>query len=475
MEDKILAFFYELCRIPRRSGDEAGVCAWLCDFAKSRGLEYHADALGDVVIKKPAQRGGQGAPVVLQGHTDMVCASAPGSPYDPAKDGVHPVREGDSLRAEGTTLGADNGIAVAMMLAILDADDLCHPPLECVFTVQEETGLFGAKAIDGSLIRGRTMINLDSEEEGVATVSCAGGKRMRLSRKPVWETGRGETLTLSVDGLRGGHSGTDIGLERQNGIKLLGEALHLALSLGGSIAAIAGGEADNAIPRKASAVLLFASADACRKAADALNGWAAQAKDELSAREPGLQISITAAPAEERPCLSAADGEALVRLITLLPWGVRTRNPEAGGFVVSSENLGVVTLEPETLRLVASLRSSDPRMMRVMSREVETLAALLGFDCASGSEYPGWAYARQSRIRDVMSDTYRALFGKELKIEAIHAGLECGIFCEKLDGLDAIAIGPGIQGCHTPEETLDLPSVGRVAALVCATLERLAK
>ena len=473
MKQKILDFFYELCKIPRRSGNEAAVCAWLCAFAGERGLDYSTDELHNVVIRKPAANGGTGETVVLQGHTDMVCAAAPESVFHPEFDGVIPVLEGDILRAEGTTLGADNGIAVATMLAILDADDLRHPPLECVFTTQEETGLFGAKAIDPALISGRTMINLDSEEEGVATVSCAGGKRLRLELQSELRIGRGYTLTISIDGLRGGHSGTDIGLERQNAIKLLGEALNEA---GGDIAMLDGGEADNAIPRSASATLLFADAASQKAAEEALNTWAEEAVADLNAREPGLSIEISAAavPTDEQLCLPAEAGNALRRLLAVLPWGVRARNPEAGGFIVASENVGVIGLEDDgSLHLVSSLRSSDPRWMRVMSREIETLAAAFGFSCTAGSEYPGWSYAPQSRIRDVMSTVYRELFGKDLRIEAIHAGLECGIFCEKLPGLDAIAIGPDITGCHTPEERLNVSSAERVAKLVCAVLERL--
>lgn len=469
----VLHWFYELCGIPRRSGDEQRVCEWLCKFAKERGLEHYSDSLCNVIIKKPASPGASGDPIILQGHTDMVCASAPGSSRRAERDGVLPVRDGDWLRADGTTLGADNGAAVALMLAILDSSDVVHPPLECVFTTQEETGLTGAQGIDASLISGRRMINLDSEEDGVATVSCAGGKRMRLSRKFTYEKTSGCAVIVDIDGLRGGHSGMEIGFDRINAIKLAGE-LTGTPARGGRLCDIWGGEADNAIPRKASVTLVYRD-DAARDAAlVSLREWADRTQHELASSEPGLNFTFNNLPQGEYLCPDDLTADLFERLITLAPTGVRTRNSEAGGFVVSSENVGVVGVDRSGIYMVISLRSSDERMMRVMTDEIETLADTLIFDCESGSEYPGWSYAETSELRDVMSEEYRRLFGSELRIEALHAGLECGIFAKRLEGLDAVAIGPTLTGCHTPEEALYLPSLERTEKLVLAVLARFA-
>lgn len=473
--EKILKYFSELCAIPRRSGNERRVSEWLAAFARERGLECHTDRLFNVVIKKPASAGSAAAPVILQGHTDMVCASAPDCAFSPEHDGVRLIRDGDYLRADGTTLGADNGIAVAAMLALLDssAQELRHPPLECVFTVQEETGLSGAKALDASLLTGRTMINLDSEEDGVATVSCAGGKRMRLARSLAYEKVTGCALVITVTGLRGGHSGSDIGFDRVNAIKLIGELISLR-GTKGRLCDIWGGEADNAIPRKASATLVYAGEDERSASLSLLRAEAERISSELSHAEPSLKFVFEEHPTGDYSCIEELTSDLFERLVMLAPSGVRTRNSEAGGFVVSSENLGVVGVDGKRLYAVVSLRSSEARMMRVMSSELELLADTLLFDCEPGAEYPGWTYAEKSPLRDVMQEVYHSLFGGELRVEAIHAGLECGIFTEKLPGLDAVAIGPTIRGCHTPEETLCIPSVGRVAALVCATLEELA-
>ena len=469
----VLGWFYELCKIPRRSGEEQKVCEWLCGFARERSLEHYSDNLYNVIIKKPGSPGASGEPVVLQGHTDMVCASAPGCLRHPEVDGVAPVRDGDWLRADGTTLGADNGIAVAIMLAILDSDEIAHPPLECVFTTQEETGLKGAQGIDTALIRGRRMINLDSEEDGVATVSCAGGKRMRLSRRFAYEKVAGAALVCNISGLRGGHSGMEIGFERVNAIKLAGQLLG-APSKNGRLCDFWGGEADNSIARMASVTLVYPDEERRAAARQSLEQWTQREKRDLAGSEPELSFTFEELPQGEYLCPDELTADLFERLVTLAPTGVRARNPEMGGFVVASENIGIAGVDQSGLYLVISLRSSDERIMRTMSDEIETLADTLIFDCESGSEYPGWKYSPQSPLRDVVCGAYRDLFGEELRCEAIHAGLECGIFAERLPGLDALAIGPTLTGCHTPQEALYLPSVERITKLVRTALERLA-
>lgn len=473
--ERLFHFFEDISAIPRGSSNEKAVSDYLVAFAKERGLWYHQDALHNVIIKKPASAGAEDKPaVMLQGHLDMVCEKLAGVDHDFEKDGIDLIVKDGVLTANGTTLGGDNGAAVALMLAVLDDDTLAHPALECVFTTQEETGLTGAAGLDKSLISARTMINLDSEEEGIATVSCAGGMRFTMTRPITRHTASGKLLTIDVSGLLGGHSGTDINKERQNGIILLARLINRVLhETGAQLASFAGGSKDNAIPREVCAVLVCSDAD-IEKAQSIAEAMAADFAAELVPFEPDFKCTISVKDGAAE-VLSEADAKAFISAICLAPNGVRRRNLKQDGFVVTSLNLGVARMDDTTASLVFAPRSSVASLQNYTTDCLYLLAEAFGFDCDIAGAYPGWSFAEESPIRDTFIASYRELFDADLKIEAIHAGLECGLFSDALPGLDAIAVGPTIRGCHTPDEYLPLDSFERFYSLLTDVLSRLAK
>lgn len=473
--ERLFHFFEDISAIPRGSSNEKAVSDYLVAFAKERGLWYHQDALHNVIIKKPASAGAEDKPaVMLQGHLDMVCEKLAGIDHDFEKDGIDLIVKDGVLTANGTTLGGDNGAAVALMLAVLDDDTLAHPALECVFTTQEETGLTGAAGLDKSLISARTMINLDSEEEGIATVSCAGGMRFTMTRPITRHTASGKLLTIDVSGLLGGHSGTDINKERQNGIILLARLINRVLhETGAQLASFAGGSKDNAIPREVCAVLVCSDAD-IEKAQSIAEAMAADFAAELVPFEPDFKCTISVKDGAAE-VLSEADAKSFISAICLAPNGVRRRNLKQDGFVVTSLNLGVARMDDTTASLVFAPRSSVASLQNYTTDCLYLLAETFGFDCDIAGAYPGWSFAEESPIRDTFIASYRELFDADLKIEAIHAGLECGLFSDALPGLDAIAVGPTIRGCHTPDEYLPLDSFERFYSLLTDVLSRLAK
>lgn len=471
---EVFHFFEEISAIPRPSGKEEPISAYLCRFAQEHGLEYVRDALYNVVIKKPGSAGCEQIPaVMLQGHQDMVCEKRRDVAHDFECEGISLVVDGDYLTADGTTLGADNGIAMAMMLAVLADDTLTHPPLECVFTVQEEIGLIGAAGLDASLLTARTMINLDSEEEGVATVSCAGGLRVDLSRQTAVESA--DSLygcTIAVSGLKGGHSGTDIDTGRANANKLMGRILNrLWGELPFRIVSLTGGNKDNAIPRECTAVLAFERETDRAAAIVLLQKTMTALTEELHHTEPAFSC-VCDSTALSGTALSLADTRDLVRLITLAPNGVQSRNA-VQNFVISSLNLGILNVKDGRAAITFAPRSSVGTLQEEMKERLATLSETFGYHIAFSGEYPGWAYSEQSPIRDTCCAVWRELLGQELRVEAIHAGLECGLFQDKLPGLDAIAIGPTMEHVHTPDERLDMASCARVYQLLLRVLERL--
>lgn len=469
-------FFEEISAIPRGSGNEKAVSDYLIHFAKARGLWACQDKAYNVIIRKPAsQDAGQAPAVMLQGHLDMVCEKLAGCPHDFEKDGLDLKVENGILRANGTTLGGDNGAAIALMLTVLDDNRLAHPALECVFTTGEEVGLNGARVLDKSLLSARTLINLDSEEEGVATVSCAGGMRFSMSRRAAREKIQGDALHITVSGLLGGHSGMDIDCERINAVKLTGRLLNTLLrGNAGRLVSFLGGSKDNAIPRECAATLIFPTSEEAARAEQTAYAMAEAFWVEICPTEPNFSCTVTR---ETNVCLQALcddDGRALVHAVCLAPNGVRRRNPKQGNFVVASLNLGIVSSEGKEMQLVFSPRSSVESLQTETVDQLTLLADTFGFQTAITGQYPGWSFAEISPIREVFCESYRNLFGKDLRIEAIHAGLECGLFSDALPGLDAIAVGPTIRGCHTPDEELPLDSFARFYTLLTDVLTRLA-
>ena len=468
-------FFEDISAIPHASYHEKALSDFLVDFAKARDLWYHQDDLHNIIIKKPASKGAEDKPaVMLQGHLDMVCEKLADVAHDFDKDGIDLIVENGVLRANGTTLGGDNGVAVALMMAVLDDNTLVHPALECVFTTQEEVGLGGATGLDKSLLAARTMINLDSEDEGVATVSCAGGMRFSMTRPITRQEDSGKLIKINISGLLGGHSGIDIDKERQNGIVLLARLINRLLhETGAQLASLTGGSKDNAIPRETEAVLVVSEGEA-EKAVSIAEALADNFSAEICPFEPDFACTI-AFQDGTASVLSQEDAKAFVSAICLAPNGVRCRNLKQDGFVVTSLNLGVAKMDETSASLTFAPRSSVTSLQEDTKERLFLLAETFGFACNITGEYPGWSFAEQSKIRDTFTASYEALFGAPLQIEAIHAGLECGLFSDALPGLDAIAVGPTIRGCHTPDEYLPLDSFARCYTLLTDVLARLSK
>ena len=474
--EKLFHFFEEVCAVPRGSGNEKGISDFLVKFAKDRNLWVYQDDSHNVIIKKAGSKGAEDkAPVMLQGHIDMVCDKRAGVEHDFEKEGIDLVLRDGVLSANGTTLGADNGVAIALMMMVLDDEDIIHPPVECVFTTEEEVGLNGAQALDKSQITARTMINMDSEEEGVATVSCAGGLRVQLTRQAERIPAEGTLMQIKMEGLLGGHSGTDIDKERQNANILMARMLdRLLRETDGKLVTYAGGTKDNAITRECGASLIYEEKAEAEKAEKLACDMAETFSDEIASFEPDFACEISLEDGQSADALKAGDAEALVHAVRLAPNGVHRRNIKMDGFVVVSSNMGVVRADEKELVIVISPRSSVASLQEDTKARLALLAETFGFEISFSGEYPGWDYKEDSQIRQVFAESYRELFGTEMRFEALHAGLECGLFSDALPGLDAIAVGPTLYNVHTPDENVPLDSFERFYELLKDVLARLA-
>ena len=466
----VFHYFEELCAIPHGSGNTKTVSDWCAAFAKARGLEYHQDALNNIIIIKEAAPGYEGAePVILQGHLDMVCEKEPGCPKDLEREGLNLEADGDFVTARGTTLGGDDGIAVAMALALLDSRDLPHPRLEVVLTVDEEVGMLGAAALDVSPLRGKTLINLDSEEEGVFTVSCAGGNRTECILPVKREPFPGAVLTVSVGGLTGGHSGTEIHRGRANANVLLGRCLRAVsarteLRLGEA----AGGSKDNAIPTESRAQIVVSDEAAARAVLGELE---ADLRREHRTTDPELFLRTEASSWEGTP-MDRTSTERAVCLLTCLPNGVQAMSGDIPGLVQTSLNLGILTTGAEELRACFSVRSSLGSQKEVLKDRLTCLTQALGGRTQYSGDYPAWEYREESPLRERMVQVFREQYGRAPKVEAIHAGVECGLLAGKIPGLDCVSIGPDLLEIHTPRERMSISSVQRVWAFLLEVLKR---
>lgn len=474
--EKLFHFFEDVCAVPRGSGNEKGISDFLVKFAKDRGLWVYQDDSCNVIIKKGGSKGAEDKePVMLQGHIDMVCDKRAGVEHDFTKEGIDIVLKDGVLSANGTTLGADNGVAIALMMMVLDDEDIKHPPVECVFTTEEEVGLNGAQALDKSQITARTMINMDSEEEGVATISCAGGLRVQLTRPVERTASEGTLVQIKIEGLLGGHSGTDIDKERQNANILMARMVeYLMKNTDGKLVTFAGGTKDNAITRECEASLIYAEKAEAEKAEKLACALAETLSEEITSTEPDFGCEITLEEGQSVDSLRDEDAKAFISAIRLAPNGVYRRNIKMDGFVVVSSNMGVVRAGEKELVIVVSPRSSVASLQEDTKERFALLAETFGFSIDYSGEYPGWDYKEDSRIREVFAESYRELFGTELRMEALHAGLECGLFSEALPGLDAIAVGPTLYNVHTPDENVPLDSFERFYELLKDVLARLA-
>jgi len=470
--EAVLVRFGELSEIPRGSGNEEAARAHIEAWAHARGLPFARDATGNLLVRVPATAGDPGAPaVVLQGHLDMVCEKTPDSTHDFARDPITPVRDGEWVRARGTTLGADNGIAVALAMVVAEDVASPHPPLELLFTVEEETGLRGAAALGNGFMSGLNLLNLDSEAEGVLTVGCAGGKdtilTLPLPRGPsLPQLG---SFRLGVSGLSGGHSGVDIHLGRANANILLARALKTILKPSGAkIAAMEGGSARNAIPRDAAAVLSMPAREA-PAAAHAIEALEKELRMEYAATEPKMRIELAAAPSMSR-VFAACPSDVLLHLLLALPNGVAGMSREFPGTVETSNNLGVVRTTQDGVEIVSSQRSSSAAALKELTSRIESVAALAGASVRSDTGYPPWQPDLHSALLRRATEAWRARRGRTPEVRIIHAGLECAVIGSLQPGVDMVSLGPTIQGAHSPDERLHVPSLDGVWELVTEVL-----
>lgn len=468
--EKLFRYFEELSQIPRGSGNEAGVADWLCAFADAHGLFCYRDAYNNVLIRKAASAGREKDPaILLQGHTDMVCEKNAATEHDFMKDPLRLAVKDGWLYAEGTTLGGDDGVAVAAMLTILDDDTLSHPTLECLFTVSEETGLVGAYNFDYGQITARTLINMDSEALGEITAGCAGGVRTDISL-PITHIGvEGECLTVAITGLCGGHSGECIGLGRANAITTMGRLLsRLYGEYPFNLLSIEGGGKDNAIPRECTAVLVTQKA---AESAALLNRLAAEVTRELSEDDKNFTLTTDITPCEPyQKAIGNFATRGAVAFLSNVTTGVMSMSHDIPGLVEFSRNLGVVKSEPKMLHFVLSTRSAIEAQLDASTAMLDRFAALIGAETKHYSRYPGWSYAKFSPIRDRYAEVYRRVTGKDARITVIHAGLECGIIKSHIPDMDIISVGPNLEAIHSPDEKLDLASFETFYRTIVETL-----
>ena len=471
----VFKFFEAISEIPRGSGDEKRVSDYLARFAVERNLFYHRDETLNVLIKKPGSAGFETSPpVMLQGHMDMVCEKNSGTAHDFLNDPIKLIKEGDLIKADGTTLGADNGIACAIMLALLDSDKTAHPPLEAVFTTNEEIGLEGAAAFDAGKLSATRMINLDGGREGIFTVSCAGGIKTSVTFEAEKTPAPDGSVFLRIDikGLSGGHSGSEIHLGKANANVLMGRLLcGLYDKYGVSLAEIGGGMKDNAIPRESYAVIAVRGSDAAGVENEILS-FEKIFKDEYSNTDPSLGAACARVP-QARAVFPDETGRNVAAAILLTPNGVLAMDKNIAGLVETSSNLGVITTEGSKIILTNALRSSVPSRKKLTEAKIFALAGRLGAKAESASDYPSWAYDENSELRKIFVETYTGLYGKEPIVRGLHAGLECGVFGGKMPGLDMIACGPDAYGAHTPDESLSISSTARFWEFIVEVLGRL--
>lgn len=481
---EVLYFFEEICQIPHGSGNIKMISDYLVRFAKERNLEHYQDEVGNVIIIKEASEGySNHASVMLQGHMDMVAVKKPECRIDMEKDGLKLVVRGDRLMADGTSLGGDDGIAMAYGLALLDGT-YAHPRIELVITVDEEVGMNGARALDVSPLKSRRMINLDSEEEGIFLSGCAGGARVNFYLPQERKKRQGISCEISIEGLKGGHSGEEINKERGNAICLLGRVLaKLSGKLDICIEHLEGGVADNAIPVFAKARILLTGYENGNSRQKVMQGEFSQQecltlfkhlsekldrefKQELAEKDPEVCICANVVDSsscmKEENVIEEMESKRMISLLNALPHGVLSMSAAMPGLVETSLNPGILRTDEKKMSIGISVRSSIDSAKKALIGQLQSIAHLAGANVEVTGEYPGWAYRKDSPLRDKMIETYRNLYHKEPEVKAIHAGVECGLLVCKIPELDCVSIGPDMKNIHTTEEELSIASTQRV-------------
>ena len=471
---RVFYYFEEICKIPHGSGNTKQISDYLVSFAKEHGLEYVQDELNNVVIYKPATEGYENAPtVIIQGHMDMVCEKRPDVEHDFTKDGLNISVKDGYITANGTTLGGDDGIAVAYGLALLESTDIAHPALEVLITVDEEIGLLGAVGLDCSVLKGRRLINLDSEAEGSLWISCAGGLSA-ISRIPVQRVqAEGQKLQVKICGLMGGHSGAEIDKKRANANVLMGRFLYgLQREAEYEIISMEGGQKDNAITREAVTEILTGKEDA-----EAVRAYAEKVQEELreeyAGSDAGITIQIGEMGASSEMVLHPTSREKVLFYLMEVPFGIQKMSGSIEGLVETSTNIGIVKLSDDEFFGSSGVRSSVEAARDALSDKIQYLTEFVGGSYEIQGAYPAWEYRKDSSLRDQMVEVYEEMYGNKPEVVAIHAGLECGLFYEKIPGLDCVSLGPDMKDIHTTEEKLSISSVKRVWEYLVEVLKRI--
>lgn len=459
---KVFAYFEEICRIPHGSGNEEAISNYLVDFAKAHNLEHYQDEAKNVIMIKEASAGYEDVePFIIQGHMDMVAVKESDCDIDLAKDPLRLRVDGDVVYAEGTSLGGDDGIAVAYALAILDDDSIAHPRLEVVITTDEEVGMCGATAIDLSMLKGKRLLNIDSEEEGILTVGCAGGLRAHSVLPVDWIGRKGTAYEVRLHGLQGGHSGVEIHKQRGNSNCLMGRLLYGLLDVADyGIVALDGGTKDNAIALETVLKMVIDESDE-ETVLTYIREFEETLKKELAKRDPDVTITVQKGNADIYKCLDVLSVRKVAYLLSATPDGVQEMSADIPGLVQTSLNLGILRLTEQALELDQSIRSSMASAKQMLKEKVTAVTRLAGGRTEYYSDYPAWEYRPESPLRDRMVAIYERRYGVKPKVEVIHAGLECGLLSAKIPGLDCVSFGPDLTDIHTAHEKMHIASVAR--------------
>ena len=471
----VFGYFETICGIPHGSWNEKALSDHIKSWAEGLGLEVHQDAIYNLIIKKSGTTGYENVPaIILQAHIDMVCEKNNDVEFDFENQGLNIYIDGDFVKARGTTLGGDNGVAVAMIMAVLADSAAVHPPLEVVLTTVEEVGMDGALAIDASLLTAKTMLNIDNSDEGIFITGCAGGAKIKTHlpiQKMDLPSGEHCAFTVFVGGLQGGHSGIDIHLERGNSNKLLGRALS-EIQVPFYIADITGGSKDNAIPREAGAKI-FVNSEHADALAMELAAIEYAIKKELKTADGGVFVRLDKENCVGEKVFDAETQSKTIAMLMLMPSGVQHMSADMPGLVEASNNLGVVRIVNNNVVFTCAVRSSVESRKWAVFNKIKMLGEVLGAKVVITGNYPGWEYSPKSPIRDMFVDVWTNKFGQPPKVMAVHAGLECGVFASKIPGLDMISFGPDMFGLHTPDERVSISSVERCHEFFKEVLKRM--
>ncbi|MGF6376055.1 dipeptidase D [Clostridiales Family XIII bacterium PM5-7] len=468
----VFAYFEKICSIPHESGNTKAISDYCVDFAKEHDLQWYQDDLNNIIITKEATKGYENADtLILQGHLDMVGEKEKDKVFDFSKDPIEPIVNGDIITANGTTLGADNGIAVAMSLALLADDSLSHPKIEALFTVDEETGMDGAFGLDCSKLTGHKLINLDSEYEGVLMCSCAGGIDANIEVPIQRGSASKSTITIEINNLTSGHSGVEIDKGRANANVLIARLLYgLMKKYEFSLVNLQGGNKATAIAAQSKATIAVDDS-AIDKMLEDISAFGAIFKTEYATTEPNMSVAASKESAHDVNPLTMASTKQIVSLLVSIPDAVQEMSVDMPGLVQTSLNFGILALEDDKLKTLNCIRSAMTTQKQMILERLEALAFLAGGTCESGGDYPGWAFRPNSDLRDTICKAYKSITGKDMAVEAVHAGIECGLFADNIKDFDGVSLGPTMGEVHTPKEFLSISSVERTYDLLKAVLK----